>query len=145
MSENLGELTITRELPATPAVVFRAYTEPERFVRFWGPVGTHVPLDTVTIEPKVGGRYDSTMVIDATGERYPLRGEIIDIRPGELLAFQEEGVGLRSSLTLTDLGDGRTEAVLHQTDAPDFYCGPEARAGLNSSFDRLVEYLLGQA
>ncbi|MFF1902242.1 SRPBCC domain-containing protein [Kitasatospora sp. NPDC058218] len=145
MTENLNELTITRELPAAPAVVFRAYTEPEQFVRFWGPVGTHVPLDTVTIEPKVGGRYDSTMVIEATGDRYPVTGEITDIRPGELLAFKEDSVGLRSTLTLTDLGDGRTRAVLHQTEVPAMYCGPEAEAGLNSSFDRLVEHLLGQA
>ncbi|WP_406202025.1 SRPBCC domain-containing protein [Kitasatospora sp. NBC_01560] len=145
MSETLGELTITRELPATPAVAFRAYVDPEQFVRFWGPVGTHVPLDTVTIEPVVGGRYDSTMVMDATGESYPLTSRITEIREGELLAIAEDNIGLRSTLTFKDLGDGRSEVVLHQTEVPAMYCGPEAEAGLNSSFDRLVEHLSASA
>ncbi|MEU9075888.1 SRPBCC domain-containing protein [Kitasatospora sp. NPDC004745] len=141
MTENPSELTITRELPATPDAAFRAYVEPEQFVRFWGPVGTHVEPSTVTIEPRVGGRYDSTLTIDATGDEYPMRSRITDIRPGELIALVEEGVGMSSTLTFRDLGDGRTEVVLHQTEVPAMYCGPEARAGLDSSFDRLVEHL----
>ncbi|MFI2608041.1 SRPBCC domain-containing protein [Kitasatospora sp. NPDC018619] len=145
MTENLGELTITRELPGTPAAAFEAYFEPEQFVRFWGPVGTHVPVETVTIEAKQGGRYDSTMVIDATGERYPLKAEITEFRAGESFALLEEGTGMRSSLTFTELGEGRTQVVLHQVDVPEMFRGPEAEAGLNSSFDRLVEHLAGRA
>ncbi|MED7954573.1 SRPBCC domain-containing protein [Kitasatospora sp. NPDC058201] len=145
MSENLGELTIIRELPATPADVFRAYVEPEQFVRFWGPVGTHVPLDTVTIEPKVGGRFDSTMVIEETGDRYPVRGTITAIREGELLEFVEDGIGMTGSLTFVDLGEGRTKVVMQQRDVPEMYLGPEAEAGLNSSFDRLVEHLAARS
>ncbi|MFB7375965.1 SRPBCC domain-containing protein [Kitasatospora purpeofusca] len=141
MTENLGTLSIVRELPATPAEVFRAYVEPEQFVRFWGPVGTTVPLDTVTIEPEVGGRFDSTMVLEATGDRYPVRGRFTAVREGELLEFLEEGVGLTGRITLTDLGDGRTEVRMEQENVPAMYLGPEAEAGHNSSFDRLVEHL----
>ncbi|MFF2075062.1 SRPBCC domain-containing protein [Kitasatospora sp. NPDC058162] len=141
MTEGLGELTLTRELPGTPADVFRAYVEPEQFVRFWGPVGTHVPLDTVTIEPEVGGRYDSTMVIEATGDRYPLKARITEIRPDESFTMAVDGTAMHSTLTFTDLGDGRTRVVLHQRDVPAMFLGPQAEAGLNSSFDRLVEHL----
>ncbi|MFB8239379.1 SRPBCC domain-containing protein [Kitasatospora purpeofusca] len=141
MTENLGTLSVVRELPATPAEVFRAYVEPEQFVRFWGPVGTSVPLDTVTIEPEVGGRFDSTMVMEATGDRYPVRGRFTAVREGELLEFVEEGVGLTGRITLTDLGDGRTEVRMEQENVPAMYLGPEAEAGHNSSFDRLVEHL----
>ncbi|MGW1175150.1 SRPBCC family protein [Kitasatospora sp. NPDC002543] len=144
MTENLGELTITRELPGAPAAAFEAYFEPERFVRFWGPVGTHVPLETVAIEAKEGGRYDSTMVIDGTGERYPLKARIVEFRAGESFTMLEEGSGMRSTLTFTDLGEGRTRVVLHQVDVPEMFRGPEAEAGLNSSFDRLVEHLAGR-
>lgn len=126
MTENLGTLSIVRELPATPAEVFRAYVEPEQFVRFWGPVGTTVPLDTVTIEPQVGGRFDSTMVMEATGDRYPVRGRFTAVREGELLEFLEEGVGLTGRITLTDLGDGRTEVRMEQENVPAMYLGPEA-------------------
>ncbi|WP_406112578.1 SRPBCC domain-containing protein [Kitasatospora purpeofusca] len=141
MTENLGTLSIVRELSATPAEVFRAYVEPEQFVRFWGPVGTSVPLDTVTIEPEVGGRFDSTMVMEATGDRYPVRGRFTAVREGELLEFLEEGVGLTGRITLTDLGDGRTEVRVEQENVPAMYLGPEAEAGHNSSLDRLVEHL----
>ncbi|MFD4904521.1 SRPBCC family protein [Kitasatospora purpeofusca] len=141
MTENLGTLSVVRELPATPAEVFRAYVEPEQFVRFWGPVGVTVPLDTVTIEPEVGGRFDSTMVMEATGDRYPVRGRFTAVREGELLEFLEEGVGLTGRITLTDLGDGRTEVRMEQENVPAMYLGPEAEAGHNSSFDRLVEHL----
>ncbi|MFF8769669.1 SRPBCC domain-containing protein [Kitasatospora sp. NPDC015120] len=145
MTENLGTLSIVRELSATPAEVFRAYVEPEQFVRFWGPVGTRVPLDTVTIEPVVGGRFDSTMVIDETGDRYPLRGHFTAVREGELLEFFEEGVGLTGRITLSDLGDGRTRVLMEQENVPAMYLGPEAEAGHNSSFDRLVEHLAARA
>ncbi|MFB6893921.1 SRPBCC domain-containing protein [Kitasatospora sp. NPDC056327] len=145
MTENLGTLAIVRELPAAPAEVFRAYVEPERFVRFWGPVGTHVPLDTVTIEPQVGGRFDSTMVIEATGDRYPLRGRFTAVREGELLEFVEEGIGLTGRITLTDLGGGRTRLLLEQEDVPAMFLGPEAEAGHNSSLDRLVEHLAARS
>ncbi|MFJ4092406.1 SRPBCC domain-containing protein [Kitasatospora sp. NPDC089913] len=141
MTENLGTLSVVRELPATPAEVFRAYVEPEQFVRFWGPVGTSVPLETVTIEPEVGGRFDSTMVLEATGDRYPVRGRFTAVREGELLEFLEEGVGLTGRITLTDLGGGRTEVRMEQENVPAMYLGPEAEAGHNSSFDRLVEHL----
>ncbi|MFF2148543.1 SRPBCC domain-containing protein, partial [Kitasatospora sp. NPDC058190] len=81
---------------------------------------------------------------DATGDRYPLKAEITDIRPGEFFAMVEEGTGMCSTLTFTDLGDGGTRVVLHQTDVPAMFRGPEAEAGLNSSFDRLVEHLAAQ-
>ncbi|MEV6971938.1 SRPBCC domain-containing protein [Kitasatospora sp. NPDC093806] len=141
MTENLGTVTITRELPAAPADVFRAYVEPEQFVRFWGPVGTHVPLATVTIEPQVGGRFDSTMVMDETGDEYPVRGRFTAIREGELLEFLEEGVGILGRITLVDLGEGRTKVIMQQENVPAMYLGPEAEAGHNSSFDRLVAHL----
>ncbi|MFJ7909660.1 SRPBCC domain-containing protein [Kitasatospora sp. NPDC096204] len=144
MTENLGELTITRELPGTPADAFEAYFEPERFVCFWGPVGTHVPLESVTVEAEVGGRYDSTMVVDETGEQYPVKAEIAEFRAGESFTMVEEGSGMRSTLTFTELGEGRTRVVLHQTGVPEMFRGPEAEAGLNSSFDRLVEHLAGR-
>lgn len=141
MTENLGELTITRELPASAETVFRAYVEPEQFVRFWGPVGTHVDLDSVTIEPRVGGRYESTMTVDETGDSFPVSMVITEFVPNELIGLKEESVGMSSTMTFKDLGDGRSEIVLHQADVPEMYRSPEAEAGLNSSFDRLVEHL----
>ncbi|MGK4582256.1 SRPBCC family protein [Kitasatospora sp. HPMI-4] len=140
-ANELGEVTITREFAASREVVFAAYTEPEQFVRFWGPAGTSVPLDTVTLEPWAGGRFDSTMVIDATGDRYPLKAAFLEVKEPELLTFAEEGSPLVGSIRLVDLGGDRTEVVVHQTGVPPMYRTPEALAGLNSSLDRLGEHL----
>ncbi|MFB7662831.1 SRPBCC domain-containing protein [Kitasatospora sp. NPDC056138] len=143
-TSDLGELTITRTVDAPRETVFAAYVQPEQFVRFWGPVGTSVPLDSVTIEPWAGGRFDSTMVVDATGDRYPLKGVFREVQEPELFSFAEEGTSIVGSVRLVDLGDGRTEIVLQQTGLPPMYRSPEAVAGLNSSLDRLVEHLAGR-
>jgi hypothetical protein len=48
---------------------------------------------------------------------------------------------MATSITYTDLGDGRTEVVTHQTNVPAFALTPEAQAGFQTSIDRLDVYL----
>ena len=48
---------------------------------------------------------------------------------------------MTTSLTLIDLGDGRTEVLSHQTNVPEMFRSPEAQAGMQSSFDRFAAYL----
>src|SRR5262245_49094037 len=48
------ELTITRVFDAPRELVFKAWTEPERFARWWGPKGWTTPH--VTIDARPGGR-----------------------------------------------------------------------------------------
>lgn len=57
--------------------------------------------------------------------------------------FSEPDVegGMTTSMTFTDVGDGRTEVVTHQTNVPEMYGSPEARADKQSSFDKLAAYL----
>ena len=49
--------------------------------------------------------------------------------------------GMMTSVTFTDLGDGRTEVVIHQTNVPEMYRSPEAQEGFNSSLDRFAAYV----
>ncbi|MGW4645200.1 SRPBCC family protein [Kitasatospora sp. NPDC004289] len=140
---DLGELTIDRVFRADRADVFHAYVTPERFVDFWGPEGTHVPLESVTIEPFAGGRFESTMVVDGTDRSFPLDAVFETVTEPELLVFRVRGTTMRSAIHLTDLGDGRTAVRLHQTEVPPQYLGPQAEAGLNSSLDRLAAHLAG--
>ena len=59
------------------------------------------------------------------------------------IVFSESDVegGMTTSITFRDLGDGRTEAVTHQTNVPEMFRTPEARAGFESSLDRCAAYL----
>ncbi|MGA2836523.1 MAG: SRPBCC domain-containing protein [Acidimicrobiales bacterium] len=139
----LGELTITRIFGARPELVFECMTTPAHLTHFWGPAGTSTPLEGITVEPRPGGRFETLMVNDETGEEYPMRGVFVDFDPPRKLTFTEADVegGMTTSIVFNDLGDGRTETVTHQTNVPPMLMSPEARAGLESSFVKMDAYL----
>jgi uncharacterized protein YndB with AHSA1/START domain len=82
-------------------------------------------------------------VSDESGDEYPMRGMFVDFDPPHHLSWTEAGVegGMTTAVTFNDLGDGRTEAAIVQTNVPEMYRTPEAQAGLQSSFDKMDAYL----
>ena len=64
-----------------------------------------------------------------------------EIVPPERLAWTEPNLGLVSTSTLLDLGDGRTEVRIRQTNVPAHFLAPEAQAGFRSSLDKFAAYL----
>jgi uncharacterized protein YndB with AHSA1/START domain len=140
---NLGELTFTRIYDGPRDLVFQCMTDPEHLAHFWGPVGMSTPEDNITVELRPGGRFETLMVNDDSGEEYPMRAVYVEIVAPERLVFSEPDVegGMTTSITFTDLGDGRTEVVTHQTNVPEMYRSPEAQAGMRSSFDKFAAYL----
>jgi uncharacterized protein YndB with AHSA1/START domain len=143
-TSNLGEITITRIFGATPKVVFECMTTPEHLTHFWGPTGVSTPVANIIVEPRVGGRYETTMVNDESGDEFTMHGVFVEFDPPHRLAWSEADVegGVLNTVTFTDLGDGRTEAVIHQTNVPEMYRTAEAQAGMASSFDKLDAYLI---
>lgn len=135
------ELTISRIFDAPRESVWRAYVEPEQLVEFFAPVGLSIPLDRLTMDVRVGGAFEFTMIDDTDGTEYPNKGTVVEVVEPERLAFEEPEIGLLTTITLTDLGDGRTEITVHQTNVPDPYLTDEALAGFSSSFDRLAAHL----
>jgi uncharacterized protein YndB with AHSA1/START domain len=140
-STKTHQLDITRVFDAPREVVFRCMIEPEHLTHFWGPVGMSTPLASITIEPWAGGRFETIMVNDETAEEYPSRGVFVEVIEPEKLVWTEPEFGITSTSTFTDLGDGRTEVHIHQSDLPEQFATPEAREGFNSSLDRFAAYL----
>jgi uncharacterized protein YndB with AHSA1/START domain len=140
-STQTHQLDITRVFDAPREVVFRCMIEPEHLTHFWGPVGMSTPLASITVEPWAGGRFETIMVNDESGEEYPSRGVFVDVIEPERLVWTEPEFGITSTSTFTDLGDGRTEVHIHQSDLPEQFATPEAREGFNSSLDRFAAYL----
>jgi uncharacterized protein YndB with AHSA1/START domain len=140
----LGEVTITRIYEAPRQLVWECMVTPEHLTHFWGPPGISTPLEDIVIEPWVGGRFDTVMVSDATGERFPNTGFFVEVDPPATLSFSETGAadGMITVSTFTDLGNNRTEVVIHQRNVPAMYRSPEALAGFNASLDRFVDYLV---
>jgi uncharacterized protein YndB with AHSA1/START domain len=140
---NLGELTYVRTWDAPRQLVFECMTTPEHLTHFWGPTGVSTPIETITVDLRPGGVFETTMVNDADGTSFTSRGVYVEIDPPSTLVWSEEGVegGMTTSITFTDLGDGRCETVTHQTNVPEMYRSPEAQSGMQSSFDRMAAYL----
>jgi len=138
-----GELTITRIFQARPEVVFECMTTPAHLTRFWGPIGMSTPLDGITVEPRPGGRFETVMVNDETGDEFPMIGVFVEFDPPRTFSFTEPGVegGMTTAIVFNDLGDGRTETVTHQTNVPPMLMSPEAQAGLETSFVKFDAYL----
>jgi uncharacterized protein YndB with AHSA1/START domain len=140
-SLDLGELTYTRVFDAPRELVFACMTDPEHLTHFWGPVGVSTPIENITIDPRPGGVFETVMVNDADGTEYPSKGVFLEVTPPELLSWREPDHGLVSTSTFTDLGDGRTEVRITQSNVPAMLRSPEAQAGFASSLDRFAAHL----
>jgi uncharacterized protein YndB with AHSA1/START domain len=140
-TQTLGELTITRVFDAPRDLVFRCMLEPEHLTHFWGPVGVSTPIENITIDPRPGGVFETIMVNDADGAQYPSRGVFVEIVEPERLVWREPDVGMTTTSTFVALDERRTEVRIHQTNIPEMFRSPEARAGFESSLDRFAAYL----
>ena len=138
-----GELTFRRTHRASPERLFDCMTTPEHLTHFWGPIGTTTPIDSITIDLRPGGAFETTMVNDADGSTYAMKAVYAEVSRPDRLVWIEAGVegGMRTEVTFVDLGDGRTEVVTHQTNVPEAYRSAEAQAGFATSLDRLDAYL----
>ena len=138
-----GEMRFSRVHEGSPERLFDCMTTPEHLTRFWGPTGTTTPLDGITVDLRPGGVFETTMVNDADGSSYTMKAVYAEVSRPDRLVWVEAGVegGMRTEITFIDLGDGRTEAVTHQTNVPQAYLSAEAQAGFRTSLDRLDDYL----
>jgi uncharacterized protein YndB with AHSA1/START domain len=132
---------------ASRELLFDCLTQPEHLSRFWGPDGTRTPIDGITVELRPGGRFETVMVNDSDGSSYTMRAVYRDVLRPERLVWTEPDVegGMTTTITLADLGDGRTEVITHQTNVPPMMTGPDARRGFETSLRRFADYVDGLA
>ncbi len=135
------ELVYTRVFEAPRELVFGCMIQPEHLTHFWGPAGVSAPLETITVDARPGGVFETVMVSDADGGRYPTRAIFVEVTKPERLVWQEPDNGLITTSTFRDLGGSRTEVTIHQANVPAAFRSPEARAGFSTSLDRFAAYL----
>lgn len=142
-----GELTYRRVHDAPRELLFDCMTQPEHLTHFWGPAGTTAPLDGITVDLRPGGAFETVMVNEADGSQYTMRAVYVEVRRPDRLVWSEPGQagGMTTTITFTDIGDGRTEVVTHQTNVPEMYRTPQAQAGFATSLDRFAAYVGGLA
>lgn len=137
-----GELTYRRIHEASRELLFDCMTRPEHLAQFWGPAGT-TPADGVTIDLRPGGLFETVMVNDTDGSRYTMRAVYVEVERPAKLVWAEPDVegGMTTTITFTDLGDGRTEVCTHQANVPAEFRSRGAQAGFLTSLDRFGAYI----
>ena len=142
------EITITRVFDAPRELVWKAWTEAEQLAQWWGMAGWSNPLEKITMHVEPGGEFRVTSVSEEDGSEMSITGVYREVVEPERLVFEEpaEGAwheGATSVLTLTDLGGGRTEMVVHTTIRTSDEMRTAAEAGMTKSFERLAGHLAG--
>lgn len=146
------EVVLTRAFDAPRETVFEAWTDPDRVAKWWGPEGFDTPRKKVSIDLRVGGRFDLVMVVASAeiaagmqvelGTEFPERSEIIGLVEPWLLALKSEAqpeIGLPApTVTFIEFREGGDEARIALTSGPyTETMQPHAEAGWSGSFDKL--------
>ncbi len=142
MSEPSGaELHFSRVFEAPRELVFSCMVDPDHLTHFWGPTGVSTPRETIVVDPRPGGIFETIMVSDADGTEYPTHAVYDEVHAPERLVWTDPGTGMRTTSEFLELADGRTEVQIHQVNVPDAAISAEAQAGFVSSLDRFAAYL----
>ena len=151
------ELIITRIFDAPRELVWKAWTDPERVKRWWGPKNFTAPVSKIDL--RVGGTYLNCMR-SPEGKDYWSTGVYREIVEPSLLvctdSFADEKgnvipashygmegdwpLELRISVTFEETG-GKTTMTLRHEGIPAGQMSELTEAGWNESFDKLAEEL----
>lgn len=140
------ELMISRVFDAPRELVYRAFTDPDQFAQWMGPVGHSVPRDSVQIDARAGGHERFVVVRDEDPSAPVMTSDSTysEVIENELLAgFQDiEGlpgtdgaVRLAWRLEFHDEEGGRTRIELWCPSTEPM--SEDARFGWESSYTKL--------
>jgi len=157
---NTRDLVVTRIFSAPVDLVWKAWTEPEYVMRWWGPDHFTSPSAKMDFReggtslvcmraPKDFGGQDmySTWVYQkiVPMERIEFIQNLADkdgnqIDPAEIGMPPEFPRDMRTVVTFKDLGNGKTEMTVTEYNVPtaDTELGKNAELGLNQSLDKMV-------
>ena len=142
-------IRVTRVFDAPRERVWCEWTEPEAFADWFGGPTSDVPLETVSMDVRVGGRWRLTMYGEPGRREIRWKGEYLEVAEPERLVFsvtdqpQDDPTEI-VIVDLHDLGDGRTEMRFEQRGgslSPEEY--ERAKRGWGGFFDRIDERLAG--
>jgi uncharacterized protein YndB with AHSA1/START domain len=154
---NERNLVITRIFDAPRELVWKAWTEPEHLMQWWGPKNFTAPV--CKMDFRVGGKYLFCMR-SAEGQDFWSTGVYREIVPLEKIvctdSFADENGNIVSAshygisgdwpkellVTVTfEEQDGKTKMTLRHAGIPEGEMGDMAEQGWKESFDKLAEGL----
>ncbi len=142
MRMDMGELVIEHEFSAPRSAVWAAFTEPEILAEWFGPQGWGVHVDTVEIEPRVGGVQKFVMhLLDDATQTSPVHATFTEVREHELMVTEDGphemtlNLVIEMRVELADCPKGTALRVI-QGPLPAEVLEP-SRTGWESSFTKL--------
>jgi uncharacterized protein YndB with AHSA1/START domain len=111
------EIVLTRVIAVPRDIVFRAWTDAEQLVQWFGPAG--FTIDSYECDVRVGGRWRFKMVAP-DGTIYGNRMEFLQVEPPRLLVFDhgddvdDDPGRFRVTITFDEQSDGKTVIMLRQ-------------------------------
>ena len=135
-------LTLQRRLNATPAKVFRAWTEPAQFMTWMHPGGSDVV--SAELDVRVDGRY-AIVYRKPDGDEIEVRGQYLEVVPDRKLVFtwnwcyrpEHES---QVTLLLEPEGNATWLTLTHERLADEAQC-EDHRRGWTDGIDSLEGYL----
>jgi uncharacterized protein YndB with AHSA1/START domain len=139
-------IAITRVFDAPRELVWREWTEPERFADWFGGRESEVPPESVHMDVRPGGTWRLTMVVGQGRREIRWTGEYREVVAPERLVFTlsdrpDEAAYELVTVELADLGDGRTEMRFRQQGRMSPAQYERAGEGWSGFFDRVAERL----
>jgi len=142
------ELSVTRVFDAPPHLVFKAWSDPTIFRRWWVPAGHGINLVGCDMDVRTGGKY--RLEFAAGNQTMAFHGHYLDVVPNEKIVWtndESEGDGAVTTVTFEDKG-GKTLVTYR-----DSFASKEAleeamngaAKGLPQQFDQLAELLASEA
>ena len=138
-------IRITRDFAATPEQLFRAHMDPDLYARWVGPNDVSTRIDHW--DARSGGSWALSNL--RNGEAYSFHGSFHEVSPTRIVqtfTFDAwpESVSLET-LTLTDLGDGRTRLVatslVDSFEGRDQWLASGMETGINDGYAKLDQLL----
>lgn len=136
-------LEIEREFQAPRELVFRAFTDAAMLREWFCPEGCDLPF--ARFDPRVGGTYRACLRGRESGTEWWMEGTWLEIVPHDRIVYTHnwEDEARRPerdsvvTITLADIGEGRTRLTLHQTPFVSLEERDGHRGGWSSCLNRL--------
>lgn len=139
-------IEIVRVFDAPRELVYRAWTEREGLAAWFGEHGSSIPLETFTMDARVGGTFSLVMIHQEM--ELPFAGRFLELEEPERVSFTitdattpPDAPDEILTAVFEDLGDGTTRMTFTQRGGnlpPDEYS--RAMRGELIFFDRLSEH-----
>ena len=142
------ELVATRTFDAPARIVFRAWTTPELFRRWWVPESFGLTLLSYEADVRVGGGYRLVFSHPAAPEPVAFFGTYLEVTPYSRLVWTNEEAGEAGQVTTATFEErgGRTLLVVHDLypskEALDEAIASGSTGALPEQFEQLDELLV---